>query len=68
MSRGRDLRILWGAQFLNTAALMMLVPVMPFYVERLGVSDPGATALWSGLALAAPAMMLTLTKRSRIRM
>lgn len=60
-SRGRDLPILWGAQFLNTAALMMLVPVMPFYVERLGVSDPGSVALWSGLALAAPALMLTLT-------
>lgn len=39
---------------------MMLVPVMPFYVERLGAQGLGAVALWSGLALAAPALMLAL--------
>ena len=57
---GRNLRIVWGAQFLNTAALMMLVPVMPFYVERLGAADGRSVALWAGLALAAPALMLTV--------
>lgn len=58
---GRDIRVLWAAQFLNTAALMVLVPVMPFYVARLGASSAGAIALWSGVALAAPALMLTVT-------
>lgn len=57
----RDLRILWAAQFVNTAALMVLVPVMPFYVERLGAQGAGAIALWSGASLAAPALMLTVT-------
>lgn len=59
-SAHRDVRLLWAAQFVNTAALMMLVPVMPFYVERLGAQGLGAVALWSGFALAAPALMLAL--------
>lgn len=59
--RQLDLRLLWAAQFLNTAALMMLVPVMPFYVEDLGVEGTGAVALWAGAALAAPALMLTVS-------
>lgn len=60
-SARRNLRLLWAAQFLNSAALMMLVPLMPFYVERLGVRETGAVAAWAGVALAAPALMLTLT-------
>lgn len=59
--RKLDLRLLWAAQFLNTAALMMLVPIMPFYVEDLGAEGTGAVALWAGAALAAPALMLTVS-------
>lgn len=52
--------ILWSGQLLATVGLMMLVPLMPFYIGEL----PGGAAhldLWTGLALAAPALTVVLT-------
>lgn len=52
--------VLWAGQFLTTLGLMMLVPLMPFYIGRL----PGGGAhpdLWTGLALTAPAFTVMLT-------
>ena len=52
--------LLWSGQFLATLGLMMLVPLMPFYVARL----PGGNLypdFWGGLALAAPGLTVLLT-------
>jgi MFS family permease len=54
----RNLRLLWFSQFVNTAGLMMLVPIMPLYMERLGAG--AHTGLWAGAAVAAPALPLAL--------
>lgn len=56
----RNLGLLWVGQFVNTAGLMMLVPIMPFYVQELGVSDMAAVQTWAGIAIAAPALALTV--------
>lgn len=53
----RNLRLLWAGHFLTTAGLTMMVPLLPFYMEELGAA---ADSLWSGLALAAPALTLML--------
>lgn len=58
--RHRNLSALWGAQFINTAGLMMLVPIMPLYMERLG-AQPHLVGLWAGAAVAAPALPLALS-------
>lgn len=56
----RNLRLLWLGQFVNTTGLMMLVPVMPFYVRELGVHGLTAVQTWAGAAIAAPALALTV--------
>jgi MFS transporter, DHA1 family, staphyloferrin B biosynthesis exporter len=48
------------SQFINTTGLMMLVPIMPFYVEQLGVHGTAQTQTWAGAAIAAPAVTLTV--------
>ncbi|MGE5720331.1 MAG: MFS transporter, partial [Nocardioidaceae bacterium] len=56
--RRRNLQLLWLSQFINTAGLMMLVPIMPLYMEQLGAGSH--TGLWAGAAVAAPALPLAL--------
>lgn len=56
----RNLRLLWLGQCVNTTGLMMLVPVMPFYVQELGVHGLAAVQTWAGAAIAAPALALTV--------
>ncbi|WP_338600322.1 MFS transporter [Saccharopolyspora sp. SCSIO 74807] len=56
----RNLALLWASQFINTAGLMMLVPIMPFYVQSLGVQGTAAVQTWAGAAIAAPALALTV--------
>ncbi|WP_406689360.1 MFS transporter [Saccharopolyspora sp. ID03-671] len=58
--RGRNLLLLWAGQFINTAGLMMLVPIMPFYLEQIGTTGVAETQTWAGVAIAAPALALTV--------
>lgn len=53
-------RALWLGQFISIAGLKVLVPFLPFYIEQLGTTEVRSTQLWSGLALAAPAMSYCL--------
>lgn len=53
------LRVLWGGNFLSIASLMVVAPLLPIYMARLGAQDPQALIYWSGLALAAPAVTYT---------
>ncbi len=56
-----NLPLLWAGQFVNTAGLMMLVPIMPFYLERMRAApDPAAVPTWAGVAIAAPALALVV--------
>lgn len=54
------LTLLLCCQFLATFGLMVLVPVMPLYLEKLTAST-SASALWASIALAAPAVGGMLT-------
>lgn len=56
----RNLVLLWLGQFVNTAGLLMLVPIMPFYVRQLGATGTADVQLWAGVAIAAPAATLTV--------
>jgi MFS family permease len=55
-----NFRILWSGQFLAMASLTVMLPLLPFYMEQLGVADVRSVQLWSGLALAAPAVSSAL--------
>lgn len=58
--RQTNLRLLWVSQFVNTAGLMMLAPIMPLHMDRLG-AGPETVGLWAGAAVAVPALPLALT-------
>ncbi|MGW3473479.1 hypothetical protein ACWDKQ_34640 [Saccharopolyspora sp. NPDC000995] len=61
MTGGCNRALLWAGQFVNTTGLMMLVPIMPFYLEAMGTSGMAETQTWAGMAIAAPALALTFT-------
>lgn len=56
----RSLRILWLGQLLVTAGLTVVVPLLPFYLEELGCTDPEENRFWTAWALAAPALPLVI--------
>jgi MFS family permease len=56
----RNFGTLWTGQFLVTAGLTVVVPLLPFYMTQLGAVSTETNMLWSGLSLAAPAIPLTL--------
>lgn len=49
----RNLYILMGSQFLVMSAMTMIIPFLPLYLQELGVTDPDAVSVWSGLIFAA---------------
>jgi MFS transporter, DHA1 family, staphyloferrin B biosynthesis exporter len=54
----RNLAVLWCGQFLVTASLTVIVPLVPFYLEELGATNPAQNRAWTGWVLAAPAFTL----------
>lgn len=53
-------RVLWLGQFLVTASLTVIVPLLPFYLEELGCRDAAENRFWTAWALAAPALPLVI--------
>lgn len=51
-----NFRMLWSGHFLSVVSLTMIVPLLPFYMKDLGVSEISDNLFWSGLALSAPAI------------
>ncbi|MBW3626216.1 MAG: MFS transporter [Actinobacteria bacterium] len=56
---GRGLLVLAGGQFVSTAGLTVVVPLLPLHLEELGALGP-SRQLWTGIVLAAPAVTLAL--------
>ncbi len=48
----RNLYILWGTQFAAMLGMNLVVPFLPLYIRSLGIVDPSALAMWSGVAFA----------------
>ncbi len=48
----RNLYILWGTQFAAMLGMNLVVPFLPLYIRSLGIVDPSALAMWSGIAFA----------------
>src|SRR5699024_12781311 len=52
----RNFRILWLSQFISIAGLTVLVPLLPMYIASLKDISVTEIQLWSGIAIAAPAV------------
>ncbi|MBO0879694.1 MAG: MFS transporter [Mycobacterium sp.] len=59
-SSPRGFALLWTSQFVATAGLTVIVPLLPFYFEGFGL-DRARVALWTGVTLIAPAVTQALT-------
>jgi MFS family permease len=55
-----NFRLLWGGHFLSVTSLTVIVPMLPFYMEQVGAGNEASVLLWSGFALAAPAITYAL--------
>lgn len=48
----RTMWVLWIGQFCLLAGVSLIAPFLPLYLRELGVKDPGAQAMWSGIIFA----------------
>ncbi len=55
----RNFLIVWIAEFLAIIGFATIVPILPLYVQSLGVPD-GEVNTWSGLIVAAPAFAMAV--------
>jgi DHA1 family multidrug resistance protein-like MFS transporter len=45
----RNLAAIWFAELTSIVGFAIAIPIMPFYVQELGVTDPDAVKFWAGL-------------------
>jgi DHA1 family multidrug resistance protein-like MFS transporter len=48
----RNLIVLWFGQFLVMGGMTMIIPFLPLYIQKLGVTDPDRAAIWAGIIFA----------------
>lgn len=48
-----NLIVLWFGQFMVTSGMSMIMPFLPLYIKQLGITDPNANAMWTGILFAA---------------
>lgn len=56
----RNLYILWFTQVLSTMSFGFGLPLMPFYIQELGVTDEAQIKLFIGILNSAPAVTMAL--------
>src|SRR5258707_14550605 len=57
----RNLMVCLLGSFTTIVAMTLLLPILPLYVEELGVSDHAAIVQWSGVAYGATFLTAALT-------
>lgn len=45
----RNLLVCWGAVFIVSAGMSQMAPMLPLYIDHLGIHDPAEIARWSGI-------------------
>ena len=56
----RNLYVLWFSELLAIAGFSVVFPFLPYYVQALGITEPGQVALWSGVIIAVQALTMTI--------
>ncbi|UCF96482.1 MAG: MFS transporter [Spirochaetaceae bacterium] len=56
----RNLGLLWVCQVLSLMGFSFALPFMPLYIQELGITDPEALRLWSGLLMAGSGVSLAI--------
>lgn len=56
----RTLWVIWFAEFTAIIGFSSVLPVLPFYVQQLGVTSPDAVKFWSGTIFSAHAVTMAV--------
>ncbi|HIE37535.1 MAG TPA: MFS transporter, partial [Anaerolineae bacterium] len=56
----RNLWIIWFAELTSIVGFTVVIPILPLYVQELGVSDPDAVTFWAGLIFSAHAVAMAV--------
>ena len=56
----KNLYTVWFTQFLSLMGFGFGLPFLPFYIQKLGVTDPAALKLWTGWLASAPALAMAI--------
>ena len=54
----RNLTFIWCTQILSMVGFGFVLPFLPFYIQELGVTDPGRLKAWTGAIAAAPGLLM----------
>lgn len=56
----RNLWVIWFAELTSIIGFTVVMPILPFYVQELGVTDADAVKFWSGMVISAHAVTMAL--------
>jgi DHA1 family multidrug resistance protein-like MFS transporter len=56
----RNLYAAWISQVLSITGFGFVLPFVPFYIQELGVTDPGQLRIWTGVLSSAPAVSMAV--------
>jgi MFS transporter, DHA1 family, multidrug resistance protein len=56
----RNLCVCWLGSFATSAALSQIAPVLPLYIEKLGMHDLPSVEMWSGIAFGSTTLIAAL--------
>lgn len=56
----QNLWAIWFAEFASIIGFSSVLPILPFYVQRLGVTAPNAVKFWSGMIFSAHAVTMAV--------
>ncbi|MGB9776993.1 MAG: MFS transporter [Anaerolineae bacterium] len=56
----QNLWAIWFAEFASIIGFSSLLPILPFYVQKLGVTSPDAVKFWSGMIFSAHAVTMAV--------
>jgi DHA1 family multidrug resistance protein-like MFS transporter len=62
LTRGwkRNLYVIWAAELVAIAGFSVAAPFLPYYVQELGVTDPGQVEMWSALLFTGQAITMAI--------
>ncbi len=56
----QNLWAIWFAEFTSIIGFSAVLPILPFYVQELGVTSPDAVKFWSGMIFSAHAVTMAV--------
>jgi len=56
----QNLWAIWFAEFASIIGFSSVLPILPFYVQKLGVTSPDAVKFWSGMIFSAHAVTMAV--------